>query len=84
MKNLSDYLIRFKKVLFDKTSEIRVIQKVFKDLYGVDILDSQITIQGKIIFLSTSPLLKNKIFLSKEKIVSLLQKEGLTSITEIR
>lgn len=84
MKNLSDYLLRFKKVLFDKTSEIRVIQKVLKELYGVDIIDSQITIKEKTIFLSISPLLKNKIFLSKEKVLIVLQNEGLSSITEIR
>lgn len=84
MKSLSDFLQKFKIVLSDKTSEIRAVQKVFQELFNVEIPDSNIEIKKTTLYLSVSPLLKNKIFLSKESILQKLRTSGLNSITEIR
>lgn len=84
MRSLSDFLQRFKIVLSDKTSEIRAVQKVFQEMFNVEIPDSNIEIKNTTLRLSVSPLLKNKIFLSKESILEKLRRSGLPNITEIR
>jgi len=84
MKNLSDYLKKFKLILSDKTDEIRILQSVFRDSIGVEIPNSQISIRSGVVYVTASPIIKNKIYLAKENVLSCVKEQGLQSITEIR
>ena len=83
MNLLSDYLKRIQKVLGDRTQESRYIRTILSKDFGIEVLESDISISGKIVVCSVNPVLKNKLFISREKILKKFQKEGL-NITEIR
>lgn len=84
MQNLSDYLKKFSKILFDKTGKARVVQKAIEEVAFIKLGESQIRVVGGVVFIQASSIQKNSIYLLKQKILEVIKGYGLTSITEIR
>lgn len=84
MKDFSEYLKKFTFLLKDKTAEIRVLIQIIEEVTGATLEEKHLTIKNGTLFISASPLLKNKIYMSKETILSLCKERGVTTVTLIR
>ena len=84
MKDFSEYLKKFTFLIKDKTAEIQVLIEIIKEVTAVTLEENQLKIKKGTLFVSASPLLKNKIYMSKERIISLCTERGVNTVTEIR
>ncbi len=84
--NIGDYLARFKKLKPPADFVKSEIIKIIKDILGADLKATDITCKGGVIYIkSKNPVLKNEIFIKKEKILEALGKKlGTLSPKEIR
>ena len=74
MKILSSFLEKFKNII-DPQQERIYISNIISSLVGDEINESVISIKNGIIFLQISPMLKTQIFLNKQKIIEILNKQ---------
>jgi hypothetical protein len=74
MKNIGDFLSRFKIIRSPKQNReevVRIIQGVLK----IDITESDIEIKNKIVFIQCHPAIKTAIFLKKEVILEQIKEK---------
>ena len=74
MNILSSFLEKFKNII-DPQQERIYISNIISSLVGDEINESVISIKNGIIFLQISPMLKTQIFLNKQKIIEILNKQ---------
>ncbi len=74
MKNIGDFLSRFKIIRSPKQNReevVRMIQGVLK----IDITESDIEIKNKIVFIQCHPAIKTAIFLKKQVILEQIKEK---------
>lgn len=80
MQNINSFLEKFKKLLRYNKEIKETIKGVIKEKIGVELDDKDIKIQNKVLYIKTTPYVKNEIFIKKdiilEKLNSLLDKKS--------
>lgn len=84
MNNLSSFLQRFKKILSLRAIESGVIVDVMKKTLGVDINPSDVKIKNGVLYVNTSPIIKNMIFLKKKLLLQNINSGEGSKIADIR
>lgn len=85
LNNLDQFLQKFRHIIPRETLIKDAFIQVIHEIFSLSLNKKEITVRGKIIFLSTSPIIKQEIFLQKENILKLLsEKVGENFITEIK
>ncbi len=74
MQILSSFLERFKNLKDPKQDRIN-LSNIISSLIGEEINESCINEKNGIIFLQISPMIKTQVFLNKQKIIEILNKE---------
>ena len=74
MQILSSFLEKFKNLKDPKQDRVD-LSDIISSLVGEEINESLINEKNGIIFLQISPMLKTQIFLNKQKIIEILNKE---------
>jgi len=69
IKNISEFLDKFKNILSKGYGLRDVIIVSVKDITGLDIKIEKIKISNDTAFIKTSPVIKSEIYLKKEKIL---------------
>lgn len=85
MFNIGNYLQKFSSLIIDSKALKRSILSVIYDVIGVELKEKDIDLQKSILYIKTTPLIKNEIYLKKDLILKQLkEKSSLVNITEIR
>jgi hypothetical protein len=75
MNNLSQFLAVFEGYIKSEEGSTQIIIEVIQDVVGVTLKPDQIN-QGEFgLFLDSHPVIKNEIFLKKEKLLEVLKKK---------
>ena len=82
MFNIEKYLEKFSKSLRSADVDKKKIIEIVKNQTGLDFFVGDIETKNGVIFLKSSPAVKNKIFIYKQKILDDLNK--ILKITDIR
>jgi len=69
MKNLSNYLGKFKNIKPPKRSILNKFIEVVYEVCGIQLKNFEVGIQNHIIFVTTNPTVKSEIVLNKGKII---------------
>ena len=85
MFNIQTFLERFKKIT-PPDAELRThLSRAIKEVVGVDVAEVNIQIKNNIANLKIKPLYKSEIFIKKEKILAMMEKEiGKKILNDIR
>jgi len=84
MKDLSEYLKKFKITLFKNEDTIEIIREIIKTTTSIDLKLNDIYIKDNVVYIKANPLYKNIIFLKKKIILKTLSEKKLLYITELR
>lgn len=84
MKNLSSFLEKFKSFLLSDKNQKNAISNVIFNIVGVILDHKNIDIKNNKIYIKTSPIIKNQIFMSKTKILSELKTINPTVFLDIQ
>jgi len=84
MKDLSEYLNKFKVTLFKNEDKIEVMREIINTVTCLDLKPNDISIKGDCVYIQATPLYKNEIFLNKKKIIEKFKEKNLSYITELR
>lgn len=71
--HISNFLERFKKVLFKKEELNKIVAQVISETISFPIEEKILKIKGVNIYVEASPILKNEILIHKEKILKKLK-----------
>lgn len=82
MKNVSDYLLKFKNIKPPKRSVLNKFTEVVYEVCGVKLKNYEMSLQNNIIFVTTNPIIKSEIILNKGRIIR--EMEGFGFVKEIR
>lgn len=74
MKGITSFLDKFKKLVRHDTETKESIIKAVKDIIDVEINESDIKIQNKVLYIKSTPYIKNEIFIKKDLVLEKLQK----------
>ena len=67
--HIKSYLDKVKNLIFSKEENIKLISLAIKINTGIDIETKNITTKGICIYIKASPLVRNEIMMSKEKMI---------------
>ena len=84
MENAGSFLQRFKKILFSQGARVDLAIEAIKKETGTDVLAKDISIRNDVLFVSTSSVLKNTIFLKKKAILEKINENASGKIFDIR
>lgn len=85
MKELSNYLGKFKRLKPPKRTVQNAFIEAVKEECGISLKQHEIGVHGTSIFLTTNPVIKNEVILKKASLLRKLSEKTLgTKITEIR
>lgn len=84
MFNIEKYLEKFKKNLKSNTLIIEKIVEVVERNTDIKIEKTNIELKDCVVYIKSNPLIKNKIFIYKEKILNDLSKEITDKIVNIK
>lgn len=84
MKDLSEYLKKFKLTLFKNEDVIEVIRNTINATTHLDLSPNDIQLKGDVVYIKTNPISKNEIFFQKKKIISILHEKGVSKIVDLR
>ena len=83
--NIGDYLKRFVGLTPPDDFIKEEVLKIVKDKIGIDLNKKEITISNGVIYIKTTPIIKNEIFINREKILqNLKQTLGIKSPKDIK
>jgi hypothetical protein len=82
MFNISSFLEKFSKNLKSTELQKEKITYVIKNISGMEISNDSIEIKNSILYIKSSPALKNKLFIYKSKILEGINSDKL-KITDI-
>jgi len=82
--NIGEYLKKFTKITPPDDFLKEIILEGVKTEIGIDIDKKNITVSGGIVYIKTSPIIKNEIFMKKEKIISIIKEKQTIKIADIR
>ncbi|MFA6355170.1 MAG: hypothetical protein WCW65_01970 [Candidatus Paceibacterota bacterium] len=68
-KHIKDYLNKFKEILFSKEEIYKIIGDIIEKNISIKIEQKNISIKSNIIYIKTSPVVRNEILIQKEKIL---------------
>ena len=74
MRSIDSFLNRLKRLLKYDQEIKQVIIRIIKNVVRVEIDESDIKIQNKILYIKTTPYIKNEIFIKKDLILEELNK----------
>jgi len=69
MKNISDFLGKFQIIISSDDDLKESIILAIKNTIGIVLNKKDLKVLGDTVFIKTSPVIKNEIFLKKEKII---------------
>ncbi len=84
MKEISSFLSKFTSILSSKKETENLILEIIKEETGIVLQNSNISISGNKIFIKTAPIIKNEIFLNKDKILNKLIKKSEKNFSDMR
>jgi len=84
MFNISSYLEKISKNIHSVELNNKQIVDILEKNTGIKIDDNNIEIKDYTIFIKVSPMVKNKIFIFKERILDEINNSTKTKITNIR
>lgn len=84
MENISDYLKKFRTILFKGEESARIAREEIEKSTGAHLEEKDVEVKGGVIFVKTSGALKSELFLKKEIILKKIKERGLTSIFDLR
>jgi hypothetical protein len=77
-KNVGTLLERVTRLLHSKQVFKKAVVKAVADVLGVQILESDVTMENGVVYIKTSPLIKGEIFLQKRVLLELINKNNPT------
>ena len=80
MFNIEQYLKKFSLRISDVSEKKIAVIKILKDTSGVDVLKEDIEIKESVLFVKAKPIIKNQLFLKREKILPLLKEQGIVGM----
>jgi len=78
MKNIGDFLAKFKKLAANSAHERETIARAIKNATSFDIPEDSFKKSGSVLYINIHPTIKSEIFLRKETILAALKKEGIS------
>jgi len=83
MESLGNFFDKYKKIIFNKTENKKIISKILGNILKTEIKEDSILISGKTLTLKISPVAKQEIFIHREYLIEELNKNGI-KISEIK
>ena len=83
MFNIDKYLGKFKKNLNSNTTNTEIIIEIVKQITGIILKKEKIEIKDGVLYIKDSPLIKNKIFINKNKLIKSLSENIEQKIIDI-
>lgn len=77
MNSLSGFLLKFKKIIGDKGSEIAFIRETIRRIAGIEVSPEAIQVREEFFYLQIGPIQRTEITFRKKEILSALQAEGV-------
>ena len=84
MFNIGNYLARFKKLGESEGVFKENAITIFKEVLNLELRADDFSLRNGVLFLRTSPMAKNSIYIKKEKILALLKERTRRTIFDIR
>ena len=84
ISSIKNFLSKYHKLLTDNSDRRQMIIEVISSVSGVALRQGDITFRNEAVYIEGGSVLKNEIFLHKERIIRELQKRGITDIADIR
>ena len=82
--NLSDYLLKFKKLRVpEKKIRLEIVENI-RAMTGISLEENVVKIKNSTVFLEINPLIKNEIFYKKGEIIDFCKKRSGIVITAIK
>jgi hypothetical protein len=75
--HIKDYLEKFKIILKEKDENIDLIINVIYQHINFKLNKNNITIKNNIIFIKTSPIIRNEIFIKKQDILNSFKEKSI-------
>ena len=82
--NLGDYLKVFSTILDKGEANKQLICDVLSNMVGVILKKEQIVLKNDILYIYSHPVIKNELYIHKDKILKNLNSQLKTHITDIR
>lgn len=84
MFNISKFLEKFSKEIQSGEAQNKKIIDVIKTQTGIDLDPKDLEIKNNIVYINSSPAVKNKIFIYKEDILRDVSSDSTLNISDIR
>lgn len=80
MFNIEQYLKKFSLRINDVSGKKIAVIKILQETSGVTILKEDLEIKESVLYVKAKPIIKNQLFLKREKILPLLKEQGIVGI----
>lgn len=84
MFNISSFLEKVSKNILSSSLQKKQIIEVIKKETGVEVSEADIELRECVLYIKSSPALKNKLFIQKSKILEELSGQSNTKIIDIK
>lgn len=83
-ERIESFLQEYRKRLFAQEDKRALLRKIIKEMSGVDVPEENFKLKKGEVFIKGNPMVKNEIFLYKEKILERFKSQGEKGISDIR
>jgi hypothetical protein len=83
MENISSFLQRFKNILSSQGARKQISIEVIKKKFNIELDPEKVKIKGDILYITSSPSLKNMLFLKKESLLKEINSQVGSRIVDI-
>ena len=80
MFNISNFLEKFSKNIQSNENDKRQILEIIKKQTGIELSNQSMEIKNYILYVNTSPAIKNKIFIYKKQILGEINNQSIKMI----
>lgn len=84
MENISDYLKKFRTILFKGEESARIVREEIEKSTGAHLEEKDVEVKSGVVYVRLSGALKSEIFLKKDLLLKNIHDKGLTSIFDLR
>ena len=83
MKDISEYLKKFRRIISSGDEEREIISKEISGKVNIKIMPAEIDFHGGIVYLSVKPAVRSEIYINKAEIINELLRKGL-NVSDLR